>query len=143
MQSFKTWFEQEEFVEFVNNSMNQQPVAKAKPWSAKKDEILHMWQQMRPDAPIIMTPMAPSMPGAGHSSYGEDGVRITGSYNFIAGVLGKLKSLMSYENPGMKLRLVFRAVDSNKVSRPDRQAYVFYVNLQPRSKGRPGRKMGQ
>lgn len=129
-------------MEFVANTM-QQPVTAdqhQKPWSAKKDEILRLWQQLRPDQPVIMQPMPPSNQDTDHTSYGEDGIRITGSWQFIAGVLSKLKSVLAYENPTNKLRLVFRGVDSSRQSRPDRQSYVFYVNLQPRSKGRPGRK---
>lgn len=146
---FKEWLEQIEFVDFACNVFNEsgivsgQPLSAQtgtnKPWSAKKDEILALWKQMMPDLPIIMQPMKKGTSGE-HSSYGEDGIRITGSWQFIAGVLSRLKEIVGYENPESKLRLVFKGIDSNRDARPDRQSYVFYVNLQPRSKGRPGRK---
>lgn len=146
---FKEWLEQTEFVEFAQHVfeggiVSGQPVAAGtsskKLWSAKKEEILNLWQKMMPDLPIIMTPMAKNTTGGEHSSYGEDGIRITGSWQFISGVLSRLKEIIGYENPETRLRLVFKGVDSNRNTRHDRQSYVFYVNLQPRSKGSAGRK---
>ena len=114
-----------------------------KPWAATKDEIMSMWQKMRPDTPILITPMV-EKPGGGTQSYGEDGVRITGSFEFISSVLGRLKELISYENPQTKLRLILRGIDKKRQSRADRNSYVFYLNLEKRSHGRPGRpKKGQ
>lgn len=146
---FKEWLEQTEFVEFVQHVfeggiVSGQPVAAGqtsnKPWSAKKDEILDLWKKMMPNLPIIMQPMVKAVSGEYHSSYGEDGIRITGSWGFISGVLSRLKEIIGYENPETKLRLVFQGIESGRNARPDRKNYVFYVNLQPRSKGRPGRK---
>jgi len=135
MDNFKTWLEQQEFVEFATNAFDAGVASSgvAKPWSAKKDQIIQIWKQVQPQQPIIMTPMPPADKDTDGTSYGEDGVRITGTWQFIAGVLGRLKEILAYENPTNKLRLVLRGVDSTKSSKPDRQSYVFYVNLQPRS----------
>jgi hypothetical protein len=146
-QNFKEWLEQTEFVEYVQHVFEGGIVSgqpglgqpQSKPWSGKKDEILDIWKKMMPDMPVIMEPMS-KQPDGGTSSYGEDGVRITGSWRFIASVLGRLKEILGYENPQTKLRLVFKGIDSNRNARPDRQSYVFYVNLQPRSKGKVGRR---
>lgn len=140
-QNFKEWLEQEEFVEYVQHVfeggiVSGQPAfgqSQAKPWSGKKDEIIDLWKKMLPDLPVIMEPMSKQADG-GTSSYGEDGVRITGSWRFIASILGRIKEILGYENPSSKLRLVFKGIDSNRNARSDRQGYVFYVNLQPRSK---------
>jgi hypothetical protein len=86
-----------------------------------------------------LTPMSEKPEGSDNTSYGEDGIRITGSAHFISAVLGRLKEIIGYENPQTKLRLIFRGVDQNKQSRPDRQSYVFYINLERRSRGKPGR----
>lgn len=111
-----------------------QPAVKTKQWSAKKDEILQMWRNMRSDTPIIMVPLAEKQPGEQeHSTYGEDGIRITGSWQFISSVLARLKEIIGYENPQSKLRLIFRGVDKMRVSRKDRQSYVFYANLEKRA----------
>ena len=145
--TFKEWLEQQEFVEFVQHVfeggiVSGQPgmgQSMNKPWSGKKDEVIQLWKKMMPNLPIVMEPMT-KKPDGGTSSYGEDGVRVTGSWQFIAGVLSRLKEIIGYENPTTKLRLVFKGIDSNRNARPDRRSYVFYVNLQPRSKGTPGRK---
>jgi hypothetical protein len=140
--NFKEWLEQEEFVEYVQHVfeggiVSGQPAfgqTQAKPWSGKKDEIIDIWKKVMPDLPVIMEPMS-KQPDGGTSSYSEDGIRITGSWRFIASVLGRLKQILTYENNSTKLRLVFKGIDSNKTT-PGRQSYVFYVNLQPRSKNK-------
>ena len=124
MQSFKTFVEQQNFVDFVLNEFD----STQKSWSAKKDEIMQSWQNLRPEAPIYMKPISQ---GADHKSIGEDGLRITGSWEFIASVLGKLKELMQYENDQTKLKLVFKGVDGGD---PSRQTFVFYVNVEGRQK---------
>lgn len=141
MNNFRSFIEQTEFVDFVLNETmapSAQGVGHVKVWSAKKPEILQMWQNLKPNIPIVMTPMADVPDGTEHSSYGEDGVRITGSWNFISSVIARLKELMTYENPQQKLRLVFRGIDkTSKGSRPDRQSYVFYCNLEKSQANQP------
>lgn len=136
MDSFKDFLEQQEFVEFVQTQFAAapgKPISQGdKVWSAKKDQILSYWKNLRSDIPIVVTPMRKK--GDGHyQSYGEDGFRITGSWEFISSVLGRLKDVVSYENPQTKLRLVFRGVDREH-ARPDKQTYVFYMNLQQRER---------
>lgn len=155
MELFKVFIENQEFVDLVLQEFNGgsvpsaqvvpqgaavQPVQqKIKPWSAKKVEILQMWKNLRSDTPIIMTPLS-DIPSAGEkSTYGEDGIRITGSWYFISSVLARLKEISAYENPGSKLRLIFRGIDKTRDARPDRQSYVFYVNLETRAHGKAGR----
>src|SRR4051812_14740633 len=110
--------------EFVNPVQpNVQPAQKT--WSAKKSEIIQLWHNLRQDTPIVMTPIADNDIGnAEHSTYGEDGIRITGSWYFISSILSRLKEVIAYENPQSKLRLIFRGIDKQRDSRPDRQSYV-------------------
>lgn len=110
-------------------------------WSAKKNDVLRYWNNLRPDIPVLMTPVQ-KMAGEKRKGYGEDGLRITGSPQFIAAILSRLKNLLTYENPTTKLRLVFKEVDSPRRSDPSRQSYVFYANLEPRSHGKAGRPLG-
>lgn len=141
MDSFKNWLEHREFVEFVQNVfegaiVSEQPIAAGqlenKPWNAKKKEILQIWKNLMPNIPIIMQPMSGiKKSDGGTSSFGEDGIRVSGSWQFIAGVLSQLKQLVNYENESNRLRLVLRGVEN---ARPDRNNYIFYLNLQPRSK---------
>ena len=81
------------FKEFISNQPTQpqpqqavQPIgpAKEKKWKANKEEILAFWQKLRPDTPIQIKPIDYTHKG---STYGEDGVRITGSPQFISSVL--------------------------------------------------------
>lgn len=139
MAKFREFFEEQNFVEFVINEFDGVSTLQtnSKPWSAKKPEILQMWRNLRSDQPIYMTPMTKNPDGQNHS-YGEDGVRITGSWHFISSVMGRIKDLMAYENPSSRLRLVFRGVDKDK-GNPNKVSYVFYVNTENRSKGKAGR----
>lgn len=141
---FKAFWETRGFVDYVLREFNQpvlrNPFQKKKSWSAKKKEIIQTWQQLRPDVPILITPIENM--AADQQSYGEDGIRITGSWQFITSVLGRLKELISYENPQTKLRLVFRAVEPKGDGMPqpmDRPAYVFYLNVERRGQGKVGR----
>lgn len=136
MSAFKNFIEQQDFVESIMNEFDQQPV-QAKPWSAKKPEIMQMWQNLRPDVPIYMTPMSKEK-GLDGQSYGEDGIRITGSYQFISSVLGRIKDLMAYENPQTKLRLIFRGIDKMHGG-GNQNTFVFYVNVENRGQGKAGR----
>lgn len=143
MISFREFFEQENFVGFIINEFDGTSALPAgpKPWSAKKPEVMQIWRNLRPDQPIYMTPM--TQKAGGTKSYGEDGVRITGSWNFISAVMGRIKDVMAYENPNSKLRLVLRGVDKSKGD-PNKVSYVFYVNMENRSTGKAGRpKLGQ
>lgn len=152
MLTFKEYIEQDKFVDFVLKTINEDVTAPSveavpathKPWSATKDEVMAVWQNLRPDTPIYMMPMPEKQEGdtKGHSSYGEDGIRITGSWQFIASVLARLKEIAGFENPAMKLRVVFRGVDPNRLSQPNRQAFAFYVNLEKRKAGKAGRPKG-
>ena len=140
MKSFKTFLEQQAFVDKVLNEFNELGQSmQQKVWSAKKSEILQMWRNLRTDMPINITPMSKeNVGGGGSSSYGEDGIRITGSWPFIAAVLGRLKEVLGYENQQTKLRLVFRGVDKSRSS-PDKNSFVFYMNVDERGRGRTGR----
>ncbi len=100
---------------------------------------MQMWQNFRNDTPILITPLSDKDAAAAQSStYGEDGIRITGSWAFVSSMLSRLKELIAYENPQNKLRLVLRATDKGK-SRPDGQSFVFYLNLERRKQGKAGR----
>lgn len=132
-ESFKSFVAQELFVEFVQESFNAgnstHPHKKTR--SATKQEIVDIWHKIQPDVPIYITPMddTPNAPGD-HSTYGEDGVRITGSWPFIASILGRLKDMLALENPQTNLRLVFRGIKSNNRVTIQRPSYAFYINLE-------------
>ena len=131
---FREFVEREEFVEFIQQSFNQpqkQTSQTGQSWSAKKNDIMSFWKKLRPNSPIYISPMQKDPDGSMHS-YGEDGIRISGSWNFIASILSRLKELINYENPNTKLRLSFRKVDQEKSGNKD--SYVFYLNTEKRER---------
>ena len=131
MESFKVFLEQQSFVDKVLREFEQPSLDRPKGvWSAKRPEILQMWQRTSHDMPINITPII-KVPGSRNRSYGEDGIRITGSWPFIASVLGRLKEVLSYENPQTKLKLSFRGVQPDR-AHFNKQSFVFYMNVEPR-----------
>jgi hypothetical protein len=141
MQPFREYYAEQEFVDFVINEFDQ-PKAASQPKgmskSATKDQIMYVWNQLQPNTPIRIQPMQPDSIGTSdNSSYGEDGIRITGSWGFIASVIAKLKELLQYENEATRLRLVFRGVDPSRAT-VGKKSFVFYVNLENRQKRNGG-----
>lgn len=136
--SFKN-FLNENFIDFVINEFDNNTTErnggdikqKNSSWSAKKSEILDTWSNLRPNIPVYMTPIPKNSPD--NSSYGEDGIRITGTWPFIASTLSRLKDLISFENDDQLLKLVFKGIDK-KSAMPGKQTYVFYINTKERSK---------
>lgn len=113
------------------------PTAKKKKWKATKEQIISYWQGLRDDQPIAIKPIPYEHKG---STYGEDGVRLTGSPEFIASMLPRLKELLAYETPSTKLALVYRETESpSKIALgASKTSYVFY--LQVKERGQRGAK---
>lgn len=122
---FKDWLEEKVKLEF------QSPPQPVKKWSAGKDEIINMWKSLNPSTPIKVSPISSLHKG---STYGEDGVRITGSTTFIASVLSKLQSFLEYETQTTKLAVSYRETQSpSQIERGNlKRSYVFYVQVKER-----------
>lgn len=111
----------------------------AKKWKATKPEIMQFWQNIRPNVPLAMTPIPYEHSG---STYQQDGIRITGSKEFIASTLARLKEFLGYETQATKLQLVFR--ETERPTAPgEKTTYVFYIQSKQRgpktfTPGRPG-----
>ena len=103
---------------------------KPKLWSAKKKEILNWWSKIEPNQPIVPDPIPNNREG---STYGWDGIRITGSKEFIASVMSRFKDFAYQENPATKLKLVFKQVEDKYTHTPDESRFVFYANAAQRS----------
>lgn len=118
------------------NPAPETPIADFKPkWKASKAQILNYWKSIRSDQPIAMKPIRYDHKG---STYGEDGIRITGSPNFIQAVLGKLRELLKYEGPDTKLGVVYRQTFSKKRQSMGLSpiSFVFYIQSKERGKKR-------
>lgn len=107
------------------------PVVAVKKWKATKAEILSYWQNLPPDTPIYMKPIDYEHQG---STYGEDGLRITGRPEFIASVMSRLKEFLNFENPTTKLAVTYRQTESpSQVKMGEiKTSYVFYVSARER-----------
>lgn len=112
----------------------QQPSQKSTKWKATKDEIVAYWKTLRPDSPIQMRPIGYEHKG---STYGEDGIRLTGSPQFISSILARTKELLAYETPTTKLALTYRQTESpsQMAMGQAKTSYVFYVSARQRGDG--------
>lgn len=125
------------FKEFINQSQTQpmggvasNPTEK---WKASKKQILYYWKNLRADTPIQASAIAYSHKG---STYGEDGIRITGTPQFIGTVLARLKELINYEGSSTKLSLTYRETESPSQLNMGlaKSSFVFYVSVRERGK---------
>lgn len=139
MTTFKQFLEQEQ-QEPSNISQAVQPVTSqpiaVKKWKATKAEILSYWQNIPPDTPIYMKPIDYEHKG---STYGEDGVRITGRPEFIGSVMSRLKEFLNFENSTTKLAVTYRQTESPSQAKMGeiKTSYVFYVSARERGSAKP------
>jgi hypothetical protein len=120
----------ETFNEFLKSrDIQEQQVSHL--WKATKPQILNYWKTLRSDSPILIKPIPYSHKG---STYGEDGIRITGSPQFIASVVGRLKDMSNYESAATKLQLVYRQTQSPSKAEIGevKTSYVFYLAVRER-----------
>lgn len=106
------------FKQFLEQKQN-------KPWVAKKDDVIRLWNTTRPDSPLNVQPVFPSHKG---NRFDQDGIRITGSSAFINSVLGKLKQFLLYtDHPTLDLDVKYRQIQKRNLS--DRSSYACYINV--------------
>ena len=102
-----------------------------KKWSASKNDIIAFWRNLRSNSPIQIKPIQYQHKG---STYGEDGIRITGSPQFITSVISKLKDFLGYEGPNTKLAISYRETESPSKSAAgqSKTSFVFYIAVKER-----------
>lgn len=111
-------------------------------WHAKKKDILQFWRTLpgvadQKPIPIKATPIPYNYEG---STYNQDGVRITGSAEFINTVLPKVKDFLGYENPNSKLSLIYRETTPEGQRSSGDRSFAFYIKVKERGpsvKGKP------
>ena len=145
MKSFKTWLEDNnEENQPQDQTINQniqinQPKPQnivggplesqtKKSWSGRKKEIIDFWKAV-PQMPLLVDPIPSSHKG---STFGEDGIRITGSPNYIYSVLARLKDFLPLESESTKLQLLFKESDRINPNRPNKKSYAFYIQVKQR-----------
>jgi hypothetical protein len=103
---------------------------KIKPWKASKEEILSFWKTLPNGTPLNVKPISYDHEG---SSIQEDGIRITGTKEFISSVLSRLKDFLPFENPNTKVMVAYR--QSPRSFLPgNKNSYIFYLQVMERGK---------
>lgn len=107
------------------------PDEKKKKWSASKKDIMNFWKTLEANKPIVAKPIQYGFKG---STYSEDGIRITGSPQFITTVISHLKDFLAYENPQSKLAVSYRETQSPSklTSGQNKTSFVFYIAVKAR-----------
>jgi len=96
-----------------------------KPWVAKRKDVIDLWQKVRTDTPLNPVPVPWHHKGA---RFDQDGVRITGSSQWINSVLGRLKPLLVYDNhPSLDLDVKYRQVQRRDLA--DKPSFACYINI--------------
>jgi hypothetical protein len=103
---------------------------KVKPWKAGKDEIMKFWKGIAGNLPLALKPIPADHKG---TTIQEDGIRITGSKEFIASVLSRLKDFLTFENPNEKLVVAYRQSPKSFI-KGNRNSYSFYLQVKDRGK---------
>jgi hypothetical protein len=119
MDSFKEW-------------INQQSRNPTKAWKAKKQEVIQHWQQLPPSLPLANIRIIPTNHKG--KTYSYDGLRITGSSNFINAVISRLKDLLSFEGQGTRLQVQYRQQVNTRTDMPVPHSYIFYAQVKEREK---------
>ena len=96
----------------------------------KKAQILTHWQGVKPNQPIRISPVPYKHIG---STYAEDGIRITGSQEFIDSVLSRLTDLLAHENGVTRLQLSYQQ-SKDRDTGADLNSYNCYVQVHQRGR---------
>lgn len=149
MKSFKNWLENNtEEIQTQNQTNNQnqtinQPTPNIiggpldahlkKSWSGRKQEIIDFWKTL-PEMPLMVDPIPSAHKG---STFGEDGIRVTGSPKYIYSILARLKDFLPLESESTKLQLLFKESDRINPNRPNKKSYAFYIQVKTRGSTKP------
>ena len=94
----------------------------------KKAQIIDHWENIEQNQPIMISPVAYKHKG---STYTEDGIRITGTTEFIDSVLSRLKDLLNHENPMTRLQLNYQETKDRETAEPTGY-YSCYIQVHER-----------
>lgn len=116
----------EEFGEPVSQTGVVSPNSNiSKPWKAKKADVLSHWKSLTPNLPIKMDAVPESHKG---TRFRSDGLRVTGSPQFINSVLSRIKDMADFEKTGNRLDVEYRQIDTKSSDNAELD-FVFYCHL--------------
>lgn len=96
-----------------------------KPWIAKKQDVIDLWKTVRPDVPLNPSPVPANHKG---NRFDQDGVRITGSSQWINSILGRMKPLLMYSDfPNLELDVKYRQIQRRDLT--DKSSFACYINV--------------
>lgn len=106
-----------EFRDFLEN----------KRFEAKKDDIVRLWNTLRPYLPIQPQPIPLHHTG---TRYDDDGLRITGSPTFINSILSRVKDFLKYDaTPGLELDIEYKQIQTKHGTLYGGPRYVCYIHV--------------
>lgn len=125
--NFKQWLNETE----LSFPLQQAPnFVQAKPWKAKKDEIMNYWKNVPPNLPMPTLRVIPK--NYKGKTFSFDSIRVTGSDRFINVMLSKLKDIVVYENEKNRINIIYKQQVDNKTQRPIPNSYVLYISVRKR-----------
>ena len=95
-----------------------------------KQEILNHWRSIKPNQNIPVFPVPYKHQG---STYDQDGIRITGSKQFIDSILSRIKDLLEEENDETRLQLVYKQSVDKETGYP-MNSYNCYIQVHERGR---------
>lgn len=96
-----------------------------KPWVAKKQDVIELWKTVRPDVPLSPNPVPAHHKG---NRFDQDGVRVTGSSQWINSLLGRIKPLLMYDDhPTLDLDVKYRQIQRRDIT--DKPSFACYINI--------------
>ena len=135
MKSFKEWRLQQEAMEFNNSIELNAPEIQTEigGWKASKDEVIDHWRKLPPS--LAMSQMRSVPPNHKGPTMSFDGLRITGSSQWVDFVLSRLKEVLNYETEEggqTRLQVIYKQIVDNKTQQPVPQSFVFYLQVKQR-----------
>lgn len=116
------------FKEFVDQK------AVEKPWTAKKSDVMQSWNNLKPNLPLNMQPVSEHNKG---SRFRYDGIRVTGTAQFINGIMSRIKDMMQYENEVHRLDIEYRQIPSKEGDMDNSPQFAFYCHLVKKDDSQP------
>lgn len=111
-----------EFRNFVDQNQNQ-----SKLWKAKRQDVIKFWQSLHPNLPIAVAAVPKHHTG---TRFDSDGLRITGSAEFINSILSKLKEFLNYEQSDKtKLDVEYRQVQNKSGQINPKPIFACYIHV--------------
>lgn len=98
----------------------------------RKKEFLKHWRKIPQNQTITPTPIEYGHTG---STFDQDGIRITGSKEYIDSVLSRLKGLLDYEGAETRLHISYSQATDRHTSEP-LNSYKCYIQVHERGRRR-------